>query len=361
MSVRSNYNPIDRVLHHIAFCHPLLQKVLSELESDIFASRLQNQTSVNPVFVTGLPRAGTTLLLELIYGTGEFATFTYRQMPFVLAPLLWNTISRPFRKAGKRQERAHGDGVTISFDSPEAFEEVLWMTYMGKKIVGEKVLRRVEPSDLSEEFNTAFQHIILKLLLLKKKNTRPISLRYLSKNNANISRLSAITTIFPDAIILIPFRHPLTQVQSLLNQHKRFLDQHSGDPFSQKYMKWIGHYEFGANLRPIEFGGEFNQSSMENYADPNFWMAYWVNAYNHSLRETSPNVHFIDFDNLLLDGESALTRIGERIKISRLESLTSRVSTLKSSGTSAIGVEDLGSDVWKNAQLIYEELSEVRL
>ncbi len=30
---------------------------------------------------------------------------------------------------------------------------------------------------------------------------------------------------------------------------------HARDPFARRYMEAIGHYDFGANLRPIDFDG----------------------------------------------------------------------------------------------------------
>ena len=86
MPFSSNYRFVDRALHYFAFGAPFVQKVLC-----------------------------------------EFETLTYRDMPFILAPLLWDKISRPLRKAGEKVERAHGDGMMVSFDSPEAFEEVVWL------------------------------------------------------------------------------------------------------------------------------------------------------------------------------------------------------------------------------------------
>src|SRR3990167_7383137 len=83
---RSDYSFADRLLHRMAFAHPILQRALGEIESDMFAAKFEKVAAARPVFVTGLPRAGSTLLLEMLYKTGEFAAFTYREIPFVLAP-----------------------------------------------------------------------------------------------------------------------------------------------------------------------------------------------------------------------------------------------------------------------------------
>ena len=58
----------------------------------------------------------------------------------------------------------------------------------GHKIVGEKVLHPVRPSELSDSFRIAFYQVIRKLLLLQQQGKDSKSYRYLSKNNANISK-----------------------------------------------------------------------------------------------------------------------------------------------------------------------------
>ena len=98
MRSRSDYSALDRALHRLALSRPGLQAGMAELEDDLFRKQLDQVPAGGEVFVTGLPRAGTTLLLDLLHGTGEFASLTYRQMPFVLAPLLWDRITRPFRR-----------------------------------------------------------------------------------------------------------------------------------------------------------------------------------------------------------------------------------------------------------------------
>ena len=44
------------------------------------------------------------------------ATHLYRDMPFVMAPILWSTISKGFRKPAKMAERAHKDGLQVGYE-----------------------------------------------------------------------------------------------------------------------------------------------------------------------------------------------------------------------------------------------------
>lgn len=167
------------------------------------------------VFICGLARSGTTLLLRTIYGTGAFSSMTYRDMPMVLNPLLWSRISRHATKSMAPVERAHGDGVLVDYDSPEAFEEVFWRTSEGKSYILENALIPHEPTVETIENFRIYIHNIL------TAKSKPLK-RYLSKNNNNILRLKALRTAFPNAVCIIVFRDPLQQALSLLRQHNKF-------------------------------------------------------------------------------------------------------------------------------------------
>src|SRR5262245_37969053 len=163
MRFSDSYSRLERAIHHVAFSASFVQKALAELENDLYSRRLGKAASGGEVFITGLPRAGTTLLLELLYETGEFGSFTYRHMPFILAPLLFRRLSRVSERAGRDIERAHGDGMRISVDSPEAFEEVIWLTYLRDRIVAKRTLEPLTSGMVSPEFESAFRATIRKL------------------------------------------------------------------------------------------------------------------------------------------------------------------------------------------------------
>ena len=357
MSYSGNYNAVDRALHRFAFFSPIVQKVLAEVENDLFKKDYAAVESQNEVFITGLPRAGTTLMLELLFETREFRTFTYRQMPFILSPLLWSKLSRSFRKAATKQERAHGDGMEISVDSPEAFDEVIWLTYMGRKIVGDDRLAPITAEDVDEDFVEAIRNCVRKLLALSEEGP-PVSsaLRYLSKNNANISRIEALHKIFPTSKVLIIFRHPLAHISSLARQHDRFSKEHASDKFSRKYMKWIGHYEFGGNFKPINFESWLDQTGVPSHIDQGFWLKYWNAAYTYALEHTSDNVHFVDFDGLLSDGAQALARVAELLGLSDNSALLEAGKRLRSPTTHPVELDSHLHHDWKRAQQIHSQL-----
>ncbi len=166
--LKGDYSPLDRALHHLAFRSPWLQRILAELESDIFKGKINSITGRKEIFVTGLPRSGTTLLLNALYGTGEFASFTYRQMPFLLIPILWHKVSSCFRLSGVAKERAHGDKVFVFFNSPEAFEEAVWLAFMHERIETDQYLETVEADGYSHDLEQGLRGIIAKLIALSE-------------------------------------------------------------------------------------------------------------------------------------------------------------------------------------------------
>ena len=121
----NNYSWLQQKLHQLALSSQFMREVTFDVEDSAITI---NQTDDNHVFVSGLARSGTTILLNTIYESDEFASLSYQDMPFVLAPNLWSKLS--FSKQDiELLERAHGDGIKVSIESPEAFEEVFWMTF----------------------------------------------------------------------------------------------------------------------------------------------------------------------------------------------------------------------------------------
>ena len=178
-----------------------------DLEKMLFLNHNQHISNKH-VFVSGMARSGTTILLNAIYKTNEFGSLTYDDMPFILSTNLWKKFKVDTLNVGNN-ERAHGDGIKINIKSPEAFEEVFWKTFNKGEV------------NLSIEFNNFIN------LILKNKN----QIRYLSKNNQNINRIDLIKTNFPKSSILIPFRDPLQHAYSLLTQHKKFTKLQKNDNF----------------------------------------------------------------------------------------------------------------------------------
>ena len=249
----NNYSWLQQKLHQFSLSSQFMREVTFDVESSFISSVSESDEHV---FVAGLARSGTTILLNSIYESGLFASLSYADMPFILAPNLWSKLAFN-KKDTSLLERAHGDGIKVSLESPEAFEEVFWKTFSETK------------SDSLKKFET---YVNLVNHSYRKK-------RYLSKNNQNIRRLELISNIFPNSKILIPFRDPIQHAFSLLTQHKKFIEDARKDKFISNYMRWTGHTEFGPNYRPIH-----NKNlTFKDDLDINHWVEQWYLTYRGCL------------------------------------------------------------------------------
>ena len=330
--VRSSLNSggdfLDHLLHRIAFSSRFVQRSLKEFEDNSLRSEISRRQSEREVFITGLPRAGTTMLLEFLYQTGEFRTWTYRHMPFVLSPIIWRRISKPFRQQGKERERAHKDGMKVSYDSPEAFEEIIWLYYLENKIVkGDRIVPLSE-GDQTPEFEKGFRETAVKLLIGPDGSPEP-GYRYLSKNNANISRLELLKRIFPTCAILVCFRAPLAQAASLLKQHRQFSALHEKDKYARDYMRWLGHYDFGLNFKPMDFNHWLDHEDPAAADTPGFWLRYWTAAYSFVLSNPQDRVCLVDFDEMLANGSTVLDALAGRLELRDRQALNRMAETLR--------------------------------
>lgn len=299
---------MERLLYRIGLGSPAVVEASFDLESTRLSRQLGALTVSRPVFVAGLARAGTTILTRNLHASGEFATSTYRDLPFPLAPNTWQAMSRPFRRRDVSTERGHGDGMIHNLDSPEAIEEVFWRHFCGSQYVQTDRLVPHRPSKASIQKYATF----MKLVMIAYGRTR-----YLAKNNNNVLRLPAILDAFGDSIALIPFRDPLFQAASLLNQHLRGVELHREDPFRGKFMHWLGHHEFGADQRPFVFG----TMPEGDTSDLDYWLSVWTATYGHLAdisAEYADRVMFVDYDRLCIE-PSYFGAICRRIEIPLIE------------------------------------------
>jgi hypothetical protein len=314
MAFENRYTFVDRLLHRLAFATWAAQLSLADFENGIFKRELADVEVSKPVFVTALPRAGTTLLLDLCAGMDEFASHCYRDMPFVLVPMLWSRFARRFRRLEPPRERAHGDGMLVDFDSPEAFEEMVWMAFWREQYRAD----RIDPwtaDAMDPSFEDFFRSHARKIIALRQEDLSSVQMRYVSKNNLNIARLPLLHRCFPDATVLVAVREPLQHAASLLRQHKNFLKIHREDRFARRYMAGVGHFDFGENLKPVDF-----DNWLEGRADPDteslsFWLEYWIAAYAFLSERSSPNVHFVCYEDLCAKPDQTLQRIADLIEV----------------------------------------------
>ena len=321
----NHYSWLQQKLHQFALSTKFMRETAFDYESFFISP---SQSINNHVFIAGLARSGTTILLNALYHSNEFASLSYKDMPFVLAPNLWSKWSND-KKIIHYVERAHKDGIEISIESPEAFEEVFWKTFDEKDI------------ETEEKFKTYIQLI----------NNRYQKRRYLSKNNQNIRRINVISKIFPNSKILIPFRDPMQHAYSLLVQHKKFIEYSKDDKFISNYMSWIGHTEFGPNYIPIIN----TNTNFKNPLSINHWVEQWYLTYKNCFDnfKDQKNIHFICYETLC-KSEKCWPKILKKLDIPETYFFEFKHSTKQTS-------TNINNELNSDANSLYDQLIEVTL
>ncbi len=287
--LKSDYNFYSKLLHKIALQTNGIAEISFDLDN-ILKKRSDKVFSDKHIFITGLARSGTTILLQYLYDTGLFTSLTYLNMPFVLMPRIWGKAVST--SSAERKERAHKDGIMIGLDSPEAFEEVFWRVFCGDRYIKNDLLKthRINKSVLVK-FKKYLENIL-------SSDTDTAHTRYLSKNNNNILRLTDLQTAMPNAQFIIPFRDPLQHAISLLNQHIHFSKIQQQDKFSLNYMNWLGHFEFGLNQKSFLFNDTDLFERLKEYdkTDINFWLLNWKNYYQYANKISIDNLFFFNYE-----------------------------------------------------------------
>lgn len=252
---------------------------LGNFESWMLRDEIDATSIDRPIYIAGLARSGSTILLEMLARSPDVATHRYRDFPMVLTPRAWNWfIDRAGDDSEEAKERFHGDRIAVTSNSPEAFEEVIWMTFF-EDAHDPSSSAVLDGACSNAEFERFYRDHIRKLVALRG------GARYLSKGNYNITRLGYLLALFPDARFIVPVRDPVWHVASLIKQHRLFSREGSKDRRVVRHLRRTGHFEFGIDRRPINADdGETVQRIVECWnsgREVEGWAEYWAHVYGH--------------------------------------------------------------------------------
>ncbi|MGI9498739.1 MAG: sulfotransferase [Geminicoccaceae bacterium] len=240
---------VDRLGGHMER-HPNFWIRLGNLESRILKDEIAGVQVRAPIYVAGLARSGSTFLLEALAGHDETVTHRYKDFPPVFTPYWWNRfLGFMPKKEAAPAERAHKDGIVVTEESPEAFEEALWMAF-SPTLHDPASSAMLGRDHVDAAFEAFYRDHIRKLLLVRGGK------RYLSKGNYNLTRLAYLQTMFEDARFVLPIRAPAWHIASLIKQHRLFKDNLAGNRKALDHMRRVGHFEFGPDRRPINAGDD---------------------------------------------------------------------------------------------------------
>ena len=292
-----DYSGPAKLFQRLALGSKVIAELTFDIEKALFGKRAAALENSSPIFVTGMARGGTTAMLRALNAQPIFATLTFRDLPFLLAPNLWHRISDRFRHDVAAQARGQDDGILQDLDSAEALEEAFWRVFDGSFYIGKQSLQAYSPRIATLDDYRSY----VQLILLRYGGSR-----YLAKNNNNVLRLPGLLRAFPDAMIVHPFRDPVQHVGSLMHHFFHAVRTQSTDPFKLSYMSHLAHYEFGLDHRPFSFPGQSPRGN--DTKDPNYWLGHWIDLHSFILNQPEEVRHkqyFLDMDQLASSSELA--------------------------------------------------------
>ncbi|MGE0231971.1 MAG: sulfotransferase [Flavobacteriaceae bacterium] len=250
-----------------------------DLETRLVSERLGGIGIHAPIHICGLARSGSTILLELLAAHPDTATHRYRDFPLLHVPVGWNWfVDRAGKMDATPRERAHHDRIAITAESPEAFEEVLWMAFFDD--LHDPSSSAVLGWETScPPFEAFYRDHLRKILLLRGAG------RYLAKGNYNVTRIGYLLKLFPDARFVIPVRAPADHIASLIKQHRLFSTASEADGRVAEYLRRSGHFEFGPDRRAVNTGASSAvppaAKSWAQGDETAGWAHQWADVYGH--------------------------------------------------------------------------------
>jgi hypothetical protein len=270
---------MDRVGEFVTRHRPLWIS-LGNLETKAVLTERAAQVIDRPIYVAGLARSGSTILLETLASHPDVATHRYRDYPLIFTPYWWNRwLDRVARRDEQPTERSHKDGIAITSNSPEAFEEMLWMAFFPGLHDPSHGSSFDDPAADHQGFARFYVEHMRKLLAVRGRR------RYVAKGNYNVTRLGYLLRLFPDARFVVPVRDPVWHIASLMKQQALFTKGQQDNPAAVRHLQRVGHFEFGLDRRAIAVGDPQRVAEVmalwQNGAEVEGWARYWSLIHDH--------------------------------------------------------------------------------
>ena len=293
---------------------PRLGPRLADLESRFAAESCDLGRVDRPVFICGLARSGSTMLLEWLSAMPGFTAHHYSDFPLLWTPFWWNTLlARLPRSNALPVERAHRDRIMVTRDSPEAFEEVLWQQFFPHDPRA--------PTDVLDARFASPEFLKLHRAHIAKLVHARAARRYVSKGNYNTLRIGWLARHYPDAHFLIPLREPLDHVASLLRQDALYA--HAPEA-TLRHIAARGHHEFGALKRIMRVDGTSTAAIAHDRAAGRLaqaWLRQWLAVYGLASALCSrgaldtAQLTWVPFESICAQPLPQLTAIARRLAI----------------------------------------------
>lgn len=294
-------------------------RLLSRLESAVLADELGAIEVDRPIFIAGVARSGTTILTEMLSRHPDITAHRYSDFPNMYTPYWRNWLaSRTGAGSTEPVERAHRDRIMVTPESPEAVEELIWMMFFHD--LHEPDVDQVLTAEThNPEFERFYGEHVRKLLLVRGAS------RYLAKGNYNLTRLAYILKLYPDARVIVPVRHPVNHIASLIKQDRLFDRLAGEDGRVVRQLRMSGHFEFGPGRRCINIGDHRVAAEIQDCWSRDDkvggWAGYWSSVYGFALDQVECDplvrdaVEFVRYEDLCGQPDRQIERLLDHCRL----------------------------------------------
>jgi Sulfotransferase family len=289
---------------------------LGNLESRLLARSLAAQRVDRPVYICGLPRAGTTITLQMLSEHPDVVTHKYADFLMPYMPWVWNKVFPriPVDAMRKPVPRIHRDRIEVTRDSAEMGEEILWEHFF-PQIHDESQYSVLDATTSNPAFERFYREHLCKLALVRGRT------RYVSKAIMCVVRMQYLRRIFPDARFLLYVRNPFDHVASLIKQDRIWAELERDDPRQIEIIELTGHHEFGPNQVMANVGRPDSLREIRRLFDEGRWAQsrarYWAYVYGFVAKqldedpELARRVCIVRYEDLCGDSLATIDRIVE--------------------------------------------------
>lgn len=288
--------------------------VLGNLETQMLARRLSTQRVDRPVYICGLPRAGTTITLQMLSEHPDVVTHKYADFLMPYMPWVWNQVFPriPVDAMRKPVPRIHRDRIQVTRDSAEMGEEILWEHFF-PQIHDESKYGVLDGATSNPAFERFYREHLCKLELVRGRT------RYVSKAIMCVIRMQYLRRLFPDARFLLYVRNPIDHVASLIKQDRIWAEIEKTDPRQIEIIELTGHHEFGPKQVMANVGNPQVLAGIRRLFDEGRWAQsrarYWAYVYGFVAQqldsdpELARSVCIVRYEDLCADSFTTIDRI----------------------------------------------------
>ncbi len=288
--------------------------VLGNLESKMLEGRLAGQTIDRPVYICGLPRAGTTITLQMLSEHPDVVTHKYADFLMPYMPYVWNQVFPriPVDAMRKPVPRIHRDRIEVTRDSAEMGEEILWEHFF-PYIHDENAYSVLDNTTSNPAFESFYADHLRKLALVRGRS------RYISKAIMCVVRMKYLQRIFPDARFLLYVRNPIDHIASMIKQDRIWAELERDDPRQIEIIELTGHHEFGPHQVMANVGNTDRLREIRRLFDAGQVVAsrarYWAYVYGFVAKQLQEDpqlaqrVCIVRYEDLCSDSLATIDRI----------------------------------------------------